>query len=67
MYGASILGHQKATHSDAATLCPWVKRLACPDARLSSPSPLSAVSKDSSHAFDPGRALFRAQIGDAAT
>ena len=46
VYGASILGHVKVTRTDPATLCPWVKRLACPEARLPSPSPLSAVSKN---------------------
>ena len=57
MYGASILGHVKVAHTGPASLYQWVKRLACPDARLPSPSPLSAVSKNA-RTLLAGTALF---------
>ena len=67
VYGASILGHVKVTAFGTARLYAWVKRLARPQARLPSPSPLSAVLKDRVHVFCRGRSLFRARNLDAAT
>ena len=47
MYGASILGHVKVSAHRSGQLYPWVKRLACPGARLLTPSPSSRSVKPS--------------------